>query len=43
MISLSTIKSHVSSILTKLNVSSRIEAIVLVLEHNINLGAFYVP
>jgi two-component system, NarL family, response regulator LiaR len=42
-ISLSTIKSHVSSILAKLNVSSRIEAIVLVLEHNINLGAFYIP
>jgi NarL family two-component system response regulator LiaR len=42
-ISLSTIKSHVSSILAKLNVGSRTEAIVLVLEHNINLGAFYVP
>jgi NarL family two-component system response regulator LiaR len=43
MISLSTIKSHVSNILAKLGVGSRIEAIVLVLEHNINLGAFYVP
>jgi NarL family two-component system response regulator LiaR len=43
MISLSTIKSHVSSILAKLEVSSRIEAIVLVLEHNLNLGAFYIP
>jgi NarL family two-component system response regulator LiaR len=43
MISLSTIKSHVSNILAKLGVGSRIEAIVLVLEHNINLGVFYVP
>lgn len=42
-ISLSTIKSHVSSILSKLDVGSRTEAIVLVLEHNINLGAFYIP
>lgn len=42
-ISLSTIKSHVSSILAKLDVGSRTEAIVLVLEHNINLGAFYIP
>jgi two-component system, NarL family, response regulator LiaR len=42
-ISLSTIKSHVSSILSKLDVGSRTEAIVLVLEHNLNLGAFYVP
>lgn len=42
-VSLSTIKSHVSNILAKLDVSSRIEAIVLVLEHNINLGAFYNP
>jgi NarL family two-component system response regulator LiaR len=39
-VSLSTAKSHVSSVLAKLGVSSRIEAIVMVLEHNINWGAF---
>jgi two-component system, NarL family, response regulator LiaR len=43
VISPSTTKSHVSSILAKLGVGSRTEAIVLVLEHNLNLGAFYVP
>jgi NarL family two-component system response regulator LiaR len=42
-ISLSTVKSHVSSILSKMNVTSRTEAIVIVLEHNINLSAFYIP
>lgn len=42
VISMSTAKSHVSNILAKLNVASRTEAIVLVLEHNLNLGAFYV-
>lgn len=42
-ISLSTAKSHVSSVLAKLGASSRIEAIVMVLEHNINWGAFEQP
>ena len=42
VISLSTAKSHVSSILAKLGVASRTEAIVLVLEHNLNLGAFVI-
>jgi NarL family two-component system response regulator LiaR len=39
-ISLSTTKSHVSSVLSKLGVSSRTEAIVMIMEHNINWGAF---
>ena len=43
MISLPTTKSHVSNILGKLGVASRTEAIVMVLEHNLNLGAFYIP
>jgi NarL family two-component system response regulator LiaR len=42
VISMSTTKSHVSNILAKLNVASRTEAIVLVLEHNLSLGAFYI-
>jgi two-component system, NarL family, response regulator LiaR len=42
-IGLPTTKSHVSSILAKLGVASRTEAIVAVLEHNLNLGAFYIP
>lgn len=42
MISLATTKSHVSSILTKLGLSSRSEAIVRVLEHNLNAGVFYI-
>lgn len=42
-ISLSTSKSHVSSVLAKLGVASRTEAIVKVLEHNLNSGAFYIP
>ena len=42
MISLSTTKSHVSSILSKLDLSSRTEAIAKVLEHNIDSGAFYI-
>ena len=42
VITLSTTKSHVSNILSKLNVTSRTEAIILVLEHNLNLGAFNV-
>jgi two-component system, NarL family, response regulator LiaR len=43
VIGLPTAKSHVSSILAKLGVASRTEAIVVVLEHNLNLGAFYIP
>jgi NarL family two-component system response regulator LiaR len=42
MISLSTTKSHVSNILGKLGLASRSEAIVKVLEHNIDSGAFYI-
>jgi DNA-binding NarL/FixJ family response regulator len=42
VISLSTTKSHVSSILGKLGLASRTEAIVKVLEHNLNIGAFYI-
>jgi NarL family two-component system response regulator LiaR len=42
MISLSTTKSHVSSILSKLGLASRTEAIVKVLEHNLNAGVFYI-
>lgn len=43
VISGSTTKSHISSILAKLGVTSRAEAIVVVMEHNLNLGAFYIP
>jgi NarL family two-component system response regulator LiaR len=43
MISLSTTKSHVSSVLAKMGVASRTEAIVMILEHNLGLGAFYIP
>lgn len=43
MIGLSTTKSHVSNVLSKLGVASRTEAIVMVLEHNLNMGAFYIP
>ena len=43
VISPSTTKAHVSSILAKLGVTSRTGAIVMVLEHNLNLGAFYIP
>ncbi len=42
-ISSATTKSHVSSILSKLGVTNRIEAIVFVLQHNINLETFYIP
>jgi NarL family two-component system response regulator LiaR len=42
MISLSTTKSHVSSILGKLGLASRTEAIAKVLEHNLDSGAFYI-
>lgn len=42
VISMSTTKSHVSNILAKLNITSRTEAIVMVLEHNLNLGSFYI-
>ena len=43
VISLSTTKSHVSSVLAKLGVASRTEAIVMVLEHNLNSGGLYAP
>ena len=42
MIELSTAKSHVSNILSKLEVTSRTEAIAMVMEDNFNLGDFYV-
>lgn len=42
VISASTAKSHVSSILTKLGLSSRNEVIAMVLEHNVNFGAFHI-
>jgi len=42
MVSLSTTKSHVSSILGKLGLTSRAEAIAKVLEHNLDPGAFYI-
>ena len=42
VISPHTTKSHVSSILKKLGVTNRFEAIVKILEHNLNLGAFYI-
>ena len=42
-ISRATTKNHVSSILAKLGVANRLEAIVLVLEHNLKLEAFYIP
>lgn len=42
-ITLSTTKSHVSNILSKLNVASRTEAIILVLDYNLNLDDFYIP
>ena len=38
-----TAKSHVSRVLAKLGVETRYEAIARVLEHNLNLGAFYIP
>lgn len=41
-ISGATTKNHVSNILSKLGVSTRIEAVVMVLEHNLTIGAFYV-
>lgn len=43
VISRSTTKNHVSNILAKLGVATRIEAIVMVLQHNLDLGSFYVP
>ncbi|NJL54468.1 response regulator transcription factor [bacterium] len=42
VITVATTKSHVRNILDKLGAASRIEVIAMVLEHNINLGAFYV-
>lgn len=41
-IELSTTKSHVASILSKLEVTSRSEVIAMVLEDNFNLGDFYI-
>ena len=43
VISRATTKNHVSNILAKLGVATRIEAIIMVLDHNLNLGAFYIP
>src|SRR6185436_9580264 len=40
VISRATTKNHVSNILAKLGVVSRMEAIVMVLEHNLKLGTF---
>jgi NarL family two-component system response regulator LiaR len=42
VISLSTTKSHVSSILTKLGLTSRTEVIAMVMEDSFNLGDFYI-
>jgi NarL family two-component system response regulator LiaR len=42
VISSATTKNHVSSILAKLGVATRVEAIVKVMEENINLGSFYI-
>jgi NarL family two-component system response regulator LiaR len=41
-IELSTVKSHVASILSKLDVMSRSEVIAMVLEDNFNLGDYYI-
>lgn len=43
VISSATTKNHVSNILSKMGVATRMEAVVMVLEHNLNLGAFYIP
>jgi NarL family two-component system response regulator LiaR len=43
VVTLSTTKSHVSNILSKLHVNSRTEAIILVLEGNLKLDNFYIP
>jgi NarL family two-component system response regulator LiaR len=42
VISLSTTKSHVSSILAKLGVASRTEVIAMIMEDSFNLGDFYI-
>ncbi len=42
VVTLSTTKSHVSNILSKLHVNSRTEAIILVLEANLDLDSFYI-
>ncbi|MBZ0296539.1 MAG: response regulator transcription factor [Anaerolineae bacterium] len=42
VISPSTTKSHVSSILAKLGVTSRFEAIAMIMEDSFNLGDFYI-
>ncbi len=41
-IEVSTAKSHVGSILAKLDVTSRTEVIALVMEHSFNLGDYYI-
>src|SRR5690606_13968010 len=41
-IELSTAKSHVGSILAKLDVASRTEVIAMVMEDSFNLGDFYI-
>jgi len=43
VITLSTTKSHVSNILSKLHVTSRTEAIILVLAYHLKLDDFYIP
>lgn len=43
VIGLSTTKSHVGSVLAKLGVASRSEAIVMVMQDRLSLGDFYVP
>jgi NarL family two-component system response regulator LiaR len=42
MIELSTTKSHVGAILSKLGVTSRTEVIAMVMENSFNLGDFYI-
>jgi len=42
MVELSTTKSHVGNILSKLGVASRAEVIAMVLEDNLNLGDYYI-
>jgi len=41
-VSMATTKSHISNILAKLGLQSRPEIIALAVEHNFNMGAFYI-